>query len=181
MVIRSRPRTTLSALVSLVATVATGFAATAALAGTTYHHGSLSFKRRHRPLRRGSDPAATMRTQMLSAINAARAQRGLPAVRLSPVLSGSAGSYAHAMIALDRWAHAQSFQHGTGFREVGEILARCPDASPDIRATLAAWLASPEHRPILLGSQYGYAGIGFARGRMGSQTAAVWVVRFGSR
>jgi len=117
---------------------------------------------------------------MLAQVNAARAAAGLGSVRVSSKLQNASAAYARTIIAHDRFAHAQAFQRGTGFRSVGEILALCPRGRAQIRAVVRAWLASPEHRPILLGGQFGWVGVGFARGSMGGHQTAIWVVRFGS-
>ena len=118
---------------------------------------------------------------MLARINAARAAAGLRPVRLSAKLQSASSGYARTIIAHDRFAHAQAFRRGTGFGTVGEILALCPHGRADVAAVVRAWLASPEHRPILLGGQFGWVGVGFSRGSMGGQQTAIWVVRFGGR
>jgi uncharacterized protein YkwD len=124
---------------------------------------------------------APVEVAMLAQINAARAAAGLAPVRVATTLQSASTVYARTIIAHDRFAHALGFQRGTGFRWVGEILAMCPHGRADIGAVIRAWLASPEHRPILLGGQFGWAGVAFARGSMGGHPTAIWVVRFGSR
>lgn len=127
-----------------------------------------------------AQPVAAV-ARMLAQINAVRARNGLPRLAAANTLTRGATSYARVMLGEGRWAHAQSFQRGTGFSEVGEILGRIPGSSPDVAGIVRAWLASPAHRPILLGAQYRYVGIAFVRGRMGGRRTSLWVVRFGRR
>jgi uncharacterized protein YkwD len=126
-------------------------------------------------------PPPGLESLMLAQINAARREAGLRSVRPSHVLTRDAAAWARTLVSHDYFAHALSFQRGTGFRSVGEILSLCPGGQADIAATMRAWLESPEHRPILLGGGYRWVGVAFARGPIGGRTSGVWVVRFGSR
>jgi len=65
---------------------------------------------------------------------------------------------------------------------VGENLAWGSGSLGSPRATLAAWLASPEHRANLLGRAWRDCGISLARGRLfGNAGASLWILQFGRR
>ncbi len=117
------------------------------------------------------------RRLMLHALDTARAREGLRPLRLCHPLSAAARDYSRVMIARDRWAHARDFLY-RGFVQAGEILARIPGSNPEVSVTVNDWLASPEHRPILLDPYFRCVGIGRTTGMMGGVVMTVWVVRF---
>jgi len=125
--------------------------------------------------------AGTAERKMLRAINSARAANGVARVKAYTPLARTSERYAGFMLRYDVWAHAASPARGTHMRYVGEILGMTTTSGPAARAVVAAWLASPVHRAILLDGMYRYVGIGARRGTMNGQTAWVWVVRFGAR
>lgn len=125
--------------------------------------------------------AGTAQSRMLHAINSARAAAGAPAVKPYRPLMRSSRRYARYMVTHDRWAHAANPASGCHISEVGEILGMSDTPSPASDLVVKAWLASPEHRPILLDPHFRYVGIGLRHGDMAGQQQWVWVVRFGRK
>jgi uncharacterized protein YkwD len=125
--------------------------------------------------------AATAKQRMLSAINAARAANGVPAVRRHRRLSRTSTRYARYMVSNDVWAHAANPASGAGVGSVGEVLGMTTMPTPEPRSIVRGWLASPVHRSILLDRHYRYVGIGLGHGDMQGSMAWVWVARFGGR
>lgn len=65
---------------------------------------------------------------------------------------------------------------------VGENLAWGGNSSGSPRATLGAWLRSPEHRANLLRAGWRDCGLALARGRIfGGSRVSLWVLQFGRR
>ena len=126
-------------------------------------------------------PAAASGTRaMLGAINAARAQNGLPPVRPAHTLMRGCSRYAHVLASHSLFRHARLAPRG-GFRQLGEILGLASGPATSVDGIVQAWLHSPEHRPILLGRSFGYVGIGVGHGPMNGVRSTFWVVRFGAR
>ncbi len=133
--------------------------------------------------------AATMppRKVLLHWINHARAAHGLHAVRGSSSLRGAALRHSADMMARNYFAHTSPAGstltyriERTGFVSgyswtAGETLAWGTGSLSEARATVIAWLNSPEHRSIMLSSTYRRVGIGRACGNfMGYSSACVW-------
>ena len=128
-----------------------------------------------------SEALASPQAKMYAAMNGARARNGLPAASISRILTVASTKYAQALAKHHLFQHASKIRTSNAFAVVGEILARSPGQQPNIDPVVNAWLASPIHRPILLGGQYQSVGLGMARARYGGQVWTVWVVRFGER
>jgi uncharacterized protein YkwD len=62
---------------------------------------------------------------------------------------------------------------------VGEVLGYQRGFNP--RALVAAWLRSPTHSHVLLGSRYAHAGVGVVRGTPAGGRGLTFVVDFGRR
>jgi uncharacterized protein YkwD len=114
--------------------------------------------------------------RMVAKINKVRAKHGVRQVRTARSLERACRQYAHRLSRTSQLVHAGRLWTRPYVR-VGEILGRMPGGRPGVGAIVRAWLASPTHRPILLGHEYGHVGVG-AKRRNG---ATVWVVRFGAR
>jgi uncharacterized protein YkwD len=140
--------------------------------------------------------AATIppRKQLLEAINHTRAVHGVGAVRGSSSLRSVALGHSADMLRRDYFAHTSPtgstltsrIQHSgfiTGYTwTAGETLAWGWGTQAGAKATVMAWLHSPEHRAILLSSTYRWVGIGRNCGRfLGHTNACVWTADFVSR
>jgi len=122
--------------------------------------------------------------QVLQLVNEERASRGLDAVVLNPILTQMAESYCCEMIEQGFFDHVnpatgegpgeRAYKAGYVFLAVGENLAAGQE-SP--RQAVTEWMASPEHREILLGVQWREVGVGVA---VGGQYGVYWVLEFGN-
>jgi uncharacterized protein YkwD len=127
------------------------------------------------PARPGLDAA------LVRAVNGARIHAGLSTVRSRPALQAAAAAHTREMITLGYFGHRSRagglLQRMPRFyRRVGEILYE-GTAPVDASAVVTAWLASPEHRIILLGS--GWRDVGVSAAAAGGEV--VVTVDFGSR
>ena len=110
--------------------------------------------------------------QLAAAMNAARKQRGLRSLKLVPGLMRSADKHSLQMACNGYFAHSspngssfitrvKSFYGGgrPSYFSVGEnLLWAQPQVKP--RQVVARWLASPEHRRVLLSSYWRVFGVG---------------------
>ena len=129
----------------------------------------------------GGTTLAGPAAKMYAAMNAARTRNGLKPAGVSRSLTAACTQYAETLAKNHLFQHANRIRTSRAFSLVGEILARSPGSRPMIGPVVNAWIASPEHRPILLGGQYQSVGVGMAKARYGSEVWTVWVVRFGKR
>lgn len=104
----------------------------------------------------------------VSALDRARAQNGLPALAPDGRLAAAAREHSQAMVANGVFTHGQFWKrieaHGITTGNVGENLGWTSRPSGAVSRVVAAWLASPEHRRILLDSDYRQLGVGVAVG-----------------
>ena len=121
-----------------------------------------------------------------------RSSNGLPQLRELAQLDRSSGMRAAAIRRCGQFSHTPC---GQGFVQpfvrvgylgqsgmVGENLAWGGSARGSPRATLAAWLRSPEHRANLLRPGWRDCGLALARGRIfGNAAVSLWVLQFGRR
>jgi uncharacterized protein YkwD len=127
------------------------------------------------------------RTQLLYRINQTRRAHHLPLVYPSPRLQIAAAHHSDDMVSRDYFAHTSPAGSTVGTRIVnsgfvsgyswlgGETLAWGTGTLATPLSTVRAWLASPEHRAILLSSQFHWVGISRACGRfLGHTGACVW-------
>jgi uncharacterized protein YkwD len=127
------------------------------------------------------------RTALLYRINSVRAQHGLGPVYPSVSLQVAAMHHSDDMMLRDYFAHTSptgstvySRIVGTGFVSGyswlgGETLAWGTGSLASPTSTVNAWLASPEHRAIMLSPQYKWVGISRECGTYeGHSGACVW-------
>jgi uncharacterized protein YkwD len=105
---------------------------------------------------------------LLQAINTARASQGLAPLKLEPHLVLAARRYSRVL------ARTSQLSHTALGRDVGQRLAAAgyrgqafgEDLAVGMTAeqTVAAWLASPLHRQVLLSPQFRRVGLGIAHG-----------------
>jgi len=131
---------------------------------------------------------------LLQAINRTRAAHGLHRVLPAPRLHWAARWHSQDMLARDYFAHTSPtgstlydrIVH-SGFRTsgqwwAGETLAWATGSAATADSVVRMWLASPEHRAILLSPLYRFVGLGRAQGRfLGYANAVVWTADWGHR
>jgi uncharacterized protein YkwD len=117
--------------------------------------------------------------KMTEAINAVRAQNGLPAFKRSASLTGSAERYSSYLMQHDVFTHQSSIWASSRFALLGEALEYHSGRRFKIGSTIRSWLASPPHRAILLSATMRRQGAGVTRGRFGSGRAVIWVLHVG--
>jgi uncharacterized protein YkwD len=123
-------------------------------------------------------------SQVLRLINERRSQIGLGDLTLDPVLTRMAENYCTEMIQDGFFSHEnpktsegpaeRALKAGYVFLAVGENLAAGQETAEQV---VAEWMASPEHRDIILGLQWREVGIGV---RIGGQYGVYWVMEFGN-
>ena len=91
----------------------------------------------------GLTPNEQAERQMTKAINAVRAEHGLPAFRHSASLTASAERYSQYLMAHDVFAHQSSIWASSRFALLGEALEWHSGRRFDVRGSLRRWLASP--------------------------------------
>jgi uncharacterized protein YkwD len=135
---------------------------------------------------------SSLAAAVLSKLNAVRAARLLPALRMSPGLTAAAREHSSEMLAHGYFGH-DSFD-GTVFwrrirrfypgRSLGEnILWASPGMSPT--DAVVSWMASPEHRANILFARWRVIGIGAvhasaAPGYYGGHPVTVITTDFGA-
>jgi uncharacterized protein YkwD len=142
-----------------------------------------SIRCRHAGARRAS--AARLRRAMLCLVNRTRMAAGLHPFRGERHLARAASRHAADMGRRHYFAHVSpsgkspmSRARSAGWRGgVGEVIAWGCGTMSSPRATLNAWLHSPPHRAILLGSAH-RAGVGVKR-FSGCGGRAYWVIDVG--
>ena len=117
--------------------------------------------------------------KMTAAINAVRAQHGLPAFQRSASLTGSAERYSRWLMENDVFEHQSSIRASSRFALLGEALAWQSGTRFGVWRTVRQWLGSPSHREILLSPVMRRQGAGVTRGRFGSRRAVIWVLHVG--
>jgi uncharacterized protein YkwD len=136
-------------------------------------------------------PAAVQIRALRCLINWARRHGGQPALRRSPELDRSAGLRATEIRRCQDFSHTPCgeafiavFQLvGYPLAAVGENLAWGQGRLGTARSAMASWLASPEHRQNLFGSNWRDLGLARVRARslFGRSNVTVWVAQFGQR
>jgi uncharacterized protein YkwD len=130
---------------------------------------------------------------LLRAINRARAANHVAPLRDDGTLARVARRHSRDMVARRYFSHdspsgqstvdriaAAGWMRGRRSWSVGEDLAWFA-GSPRARDVVQAWLASPPHRDILLGSAYHVVGLGIASGTpANSGPGATYTADFGS-
>lgn len=131
---------------------------------------------------------------LYQAINKVRRAHGLRPVAPSPRLHWAARHHSSDMLAHDYFAHTSPTGStlyerivGSGFRTVGywqagETLAWGTGTWGAPAYVVKMWMASPEHRAILLSPLFRLVGVGRAQGTfMGHRGADVWTADWGHR
>jgi uncharacterized protein YkwD len=118
---------------------------------------------------------------MVDTINRARAKHGAHALRHHAALSRSAKRYARHLLRTGSFGHAGRIRASDRFRRLGELLARHPGRKPRRSRTVRRWVRSPWHRPVLLGRQFRFVGVGRVYGRFHGRRRTIWVVHLGAR
>jgi uncharacterized protein YkwD len=146
----------------------------------------------------GEDPASDVRDATLCLMNAQRTARGLPRLRAHFALELAATRYARQMVRDQFFAHTSPggatmvsrIKAASYFKDVlrwtvGENLAWGTGTQSTPRATVEAWMRSPDHRANLLDRDFEDVGIGVATGAPDAledgETAGTYVTDFGSR
>jgi len=120
-------------------------------------------------------------------INAARAQHGLARLALQPSLAGAARAHSLDMLRHSYFAHSSASgasystrlaragyrRSGFGSWAVSEVIGWGRGTRGTPQAVLRGWLASPWHRPIILGARWRDVGIGCARGTYQGRTGVL--------
>jgi uncharacterized protein YkwD len=125
-----------------------------------------------------------LKEQVLRLVNERRTRIGLNELALNPVLTKMAEDYCSEMIEQSFFAHEnpdtgdgpgeRAYKAGYVFLQVGENLAAGQETAEQV---VAEWMASPEHREIILGMQWREVGIGV---RIGGEYNVYWVLEFGN-
>ena len=136
-------------------------------------------------------PAAVQIRALRCLVNWTRRHSGLPALRRSPELDRSAGMRAAEIRRCQDFSHTPCGQAfiavfqvvGYPLAAVGENLAWGQGRLGTARTAMASWLASPEHRQILLTSSWRDLGLARAHAKslFGYSNVTVWVAQFGQR
>jgi uncharacterized protein YkwD len=133
----------------------------------------------------GSTSTATLRRALVCLVNGQRARAGKGALGVNSRLALAAGRHAADMARRGYFNHTSPSGRGpmararaVGWRgSIGEVLAQGCNALTTPAAAVAAWLASPPHRSVLLGRAH-FAGAGIAtRNDCGRRT--YWVMNLG--
>ena len=124
-------------------------------------------------------PAAARADAVIDAINQQRARRDLPELTVSPVLERSADTLAHRLMREQRFDHDPVTP--PGLELFGEALMLDFGVAATPAAVVREWLASPEHRALLLSRGMRQIGAGVARGTFEGEPATVRVVQVGRR
>jgi len=121
-------------------------------------------------------------SEVLRLINEERASWGLQPVQLDPVLTQIAEDYCCEMIEQGFFAHEnpvtgerhgdRAYKAGYTFLAMGENLAAGQETAEQV---VAEWMASPDHKDIILGIQWRSIGIGV---RTGGEFGVYWVLDF---
>lgn len=125
--------------------------------------------------------------KLLNLTNLARAQNGLPSLKINQELSSAAYAKAMDMFNKNYWAHNAPdgtppwvFISNAGYSYVfaGENLARDFTNSEGV---IEAWIASPSHYENLLRKEYQEIGFAIVNGRLNGEETTLVVQMFGSR
>lgn len=126
---------------------------------------------------------------IVQAMNSERARFGLPGLRLSRALTGSAKAHTIDMLRHDFLSHSSSngtqpgarIASATGAHKSGETIAWAQrGAGSGARTFVRMWMRSSGHRAILLSRAYRRVGVGRATGRLGSSPGVAVTADFAS-
>ena len=139
----------------------------------------------------GAGPAASAAAAVACLVNAKRAARGLVAVQPASALELSARRHAADMVARRYFAHVSPSRGTVDKRArragyltgpcwvLGEDLGWAPPAVATAEAVVAAWMASPKHRAVILDPSFRDIGIGLVQ-RAPAGEGATFVLELGA-
>ena len=133
------------------------------------------------PAASASASAGPAELEMVRAINGIRHAHGLPRLRPADSLFDSARRYALRMMRTDRFGHLARIPVAPRWHTAGEALEWHTGWRLRARRTVELWMASPDHREILLARRFRRIGVGYARGRYRGARATMWVAHMASR
>ena len=155
------PSRTRAALAAAAVIVVAGSVVSAVPAGTSRHAGAANVL----------SAMPSLDTQIAARINVARAQYGLPRVRVSRALKAAASAHSYEMARNGYFSHDSAdgtsafkrllrFYPSAGYRrwQVGEALLWYSPGT-DAATAVHDWLTSPEHRAILLTAAFREIGV----------------------
>lgn len=122
---------------------------------------------------------ASPTTTMIQKVNAFRVEHGLGALRVAGNLDQSASAYSNWMMSNGYFGHLNRIQASGRYHTLGEIIEIHRGARPGIGLTFNDWLNSPEHRAVMLYSDFSYVGAGFTEGTFQGRRSTIWVMHFG--
>jgi uncharacterized protein YkwD len=141
----------------------------------------------------GAARSAAVQGAILCLVNAERAARGLAPVRRAAALEVAAQRHAVDMTARRYFAHVSPSGGNVEKRArragyltapcyvLGEDLGWAPADAASADAVVAAWMASPGHRAVILDGDFREAGIGFvSRAPVGDGSGATFVLEVGA-
>jgi uncharacterized protein YkwD len=116
--------------------------------------------------------------EMLGAINAHRANVGLPPLSWCSTLAGAAQRQSQAQADRNDMFHSNLVANATGAGYTGwtALAENVAEGQPSVGAVMTTWMNSPGHRANILGR---YTDVGFGQAR-GSNGALYWTQSFGS-
>jgi uncharacterized protein YkwD len=141
--------------------------------------------------RAGTAPAASVEAAVACLVNAERVARGLVAVEPASALELSARRHAADMVARRYFAHVSPSRGTVDKRArragyltgpcwvLGEDLGWAPPAVATAEAVVAAWMASPKHRAVILDPSFRDIGIGLVQ-RAPAGEGATFVLELGA-
>jgi uncharacterized protein YkwD len=127
-----------------------------------------------------ANAAAPAQERMIDAINAARADDGLPPLRKARALERSASAFARWLLKHETLTHRPQVST-RAYPHRGEALAMHYTLDPSIGATLRSWLGSPIHNGLVMTTSMPMVGIGYASGRLHGQPRTIWVLQVARR
>lgn len=117
---------------------------------------------------------------MVDAINELRERHGLHALRHSPSLAQTAGSYSSFLMRRNWLGHVYPIRASGRFHQIGEVLSIHGGTGRRIGGTISRWLQSSAHRSVVLSPYFRWAGAGVSHGRFSGGRASIWVLQAGS-
>ena len=128
------------------------------------------------PLPAHASSMSAPESALLREMNRARAEHGLPALRLDTHLQQAAVAHTREMLASNTFEHGafglRLQRYKVSFSLAGENLAWGTGAMAKARVIVSEWLASPEHRANLLRPSFRRVGVGDLVGAFQGHDAA---------
>ena len=140
----------------------------------------------------GAAPPAAVEAAVICLVNAERAARGLVPVRRAAALEVAAQRHAADMVTRRYFAHVSPSGGtvDTRARRAGYLTAPCWAVGEDLgwaapeaasaEAVVAAWMASPKHRSVILDVEFRDAGIGLVARLPTGDAGATFALELGA-